>query len=59
MTSDRLYQKAKDDDFVIQTLLRLVGSRYDQKIVQAFIKAHAKMRRPHPVADGAPVAQPA
>ncbi len=59
MTSDRLYQKAKDDDFVIQTLLRLSGSRYDPKVVQAFIKAHLKLRRPPPVAAGAPVAQSA
>jgi HD-GYP domain-containing protein (c-di-GMP phosphodiesterase class II) len=60
MTSDRLYQKAKDDDFVIQTLQRLAGSRYDPKIVQAFIKAHLKLGRPAaPVATAAPVAQPA
>jgi HD-GYP domain-containing protein (c-di-GMP phosphodiesterase class II) len=56
MTSDRLYQKAKDDDFVIQTLLRLSGSRYDPKVVQAFIKAHLKLRRPAPAA---PVAESA
>ncbi len=59
MTSDRLYQKAKDDAFVIQTLLRLSGTRYDQKIVQAFIKAHPKLGRPLPAAAGVPVAQPA
>jgi len=59
MTSDRLYQKAKDDDFVLQTLLRLSGSRYDQKVVQAFIRAHHTLRRPLPVAAGAPVAPPA
>jgi len=57
MTSDRLYQKAKDDDFVIQTLRRLSGSRYDPKVVQAFVKAHLKLGRPRPVAAGAPVAQ--
>ena len=54
MTSDRLYQKAKDDDFVIQTLLRLSGTRYDPKVVQAFIKAHLKLGRPLPAAAGAP-----
>ena len=59
MTSDRLYQKAKDDDFVIQTLLRLSGSRYDPKIVEAFIKAHTKFKRPLPVAPDAAAAQPA
>jgi HD-GYP domain-containing protein (c-di-GMP phosphodiesterase class II) len=59
MTSDRLYQKAKDDDFVIQTLLRLSGNRYDPKVVQAFVKAHLKLGRPRPVADGAPVVQTA
>jgi HD-GYP domain-containing protein (c-di-GMP phosphodiesterase class II) len=59
MTSDRLYQKAKDDDFVIQTLLRLSGSRYDPKVVQAFIKAHLKLGRPRPVAPVAAAAQPA
>jgi len=59
MTSDRLYQKAKDDAFVIQTLLRLSGSRYDPKVVQAFIKAHVKLGRPAPAAAGVPVAQPA
>ncbi|MHB8893707.1 MAG: HD domain-containing phosphohydrolase [Candidatus Geothermincolia bacterium] len=56
MTSDRLYQKAKDDEFVIKTLQRLSGSRYDQKVVQAFVKAHLKLGRPLPVA---PVAQSA
>jgi len=59
MTSDRLYQKAKDDDFVIQTLLRLSGTRYDPKVVQAFIKAHLKLGRPLPAAASVPVAQSA
>lgn len=59
MTSDRLYQKAKDDDFVIQTLHRLSGSRYDPKVVQAFVKAHVKLGRPLTAAAGAPVPQPA
>lgn len=45
MTSDRLYQKAMDDDFVIKTLMRLSGIRYDPKIVQAFITAHPKLKR--------------
>lgn len=58
MTSDRLYQKAMDDDFVIRTLTRLAGSRLDPKAVQAFIAAHPKLglaRR----TEGAPAAQPA
>jgi HD-GYP domain-containing protein (c-di-GMP phosphodiesterase class II) len=58
MTSDRLYQKAMDDDFVIRTLTRLAGTRLDPKAVQAFIKAHPKLgfaRR----AGEAPAAQPA
>jgi putative nucleotidyltransferase with HDIG domain len=59
MTSDRLYQKARDDDFVIQTLLRLAGSRYDPKAVQAFIRAHPKLGRPLPAAAGATVVQTA
>jgi HD-GYP domain-containing protein (c-di-GMP phosphodiesterase class II) len=59
MTSDRLYQKAKDDTFVIQTLLRLSGTRYDPKAVQAFIKAHPKLGRPVAVAAGVAAAQPA
>ncbi len=59
MTSERLYQKAKDDDIVIQTLLRLSGSRYDPKVVQAFIKAHPKLRRPLPAAPDVAVPQPA
>ncbi len=58
MTSDRLYQKAKDDDFVIQTLTRLSGTRYDPKAVQAFIKAHPKLGRPRAAA-AVPAAQPA
>jgi putative nucleotidyltransferase with HDIG domain len=45
MTSDRLYQKAMDDDFVIKTLMRLSGTRYDPKMVQAFIAAHPKIRQ--------------
>ena len=40
MTSDRLYQKAMDDDFVIKTLIRLSGTRFDPKVVQAFIAAY-------------------
>ncbi len=46
MTSDRLYQKAMDDDFVIKTLNRLSGTRYDPKMVQAFISAHTRVRAP-------------
>jgi putative nucleotidyltransferase with HDIG domain len=56
MTSERLYQKAKDDAFVIQTLLRLSGTRYDPKAVQAFIKAHPKLGRPAAAAAAAGVA---
>ncbi len=59
MTSERLYQKAKDDAFVIQTLQRLSGSRYDPKIVQAFVQAHRKLGRPQTGAAGAPTAAPA
>ena len=40
MTSDRLYQKAMDDDFVLKTLVRLPGTRFDPKVVQAFIAAY-------------------
>ncbi|MFC1657004.1 HD domain-containing phosphohydrolase [Candidatus Moduliflexota bacterium] len=50
MTSDRLYQKAMDDDFVIKTLIRLSGARYDPKIVQAFIAAHSKAQQPQKTA---------
>jgi putative nucleotidyltransferase with HDIG domain len=50
MTSDRLYQKAMDDDFVIKTVMRLSGTRYDPKVVQAFLTAHPKMRGAEPVA---------
>lgn len=42
MTSDRLYQKAMDHDFVIKTLRRLSGTKYDPKLVDAFVAAHAK-----------------
>jgi len=45
MTSDRLYQKAMDDDFVIKTLMHLSGVRFDPKVVQAFITAHPKIRQ--------------
>jgi HD-GYP domain-containing protein (c-di-GMP phosphodiesterase class II) len=45
MTSERLYQKAMDDAYVIQTLVRLAGTRYDPKAVQAFIKAHPRLGR--------------
>jgi putative nucleotidyltransferase with HDIG domain len=45
MTSDRLYQKAMADDFVIKTLMRLSGTRYDPRVVQAFISAHPKLKR--------------
>ena len=58
MTSDRLYQKAMEDDFVIKTLTRLSGTRYDPKAVQAFIKAHPKLDRARRAA-GAPAPQPA
>lgn len=58
MTSDRLYQKAMDDDFVIKTLTRLAGTRYDPKMVQAFIKAHPKLGRARRAA-AAPAPQPA
>jgi len=58
MTSDRLYQKAKDDHAVIQMLQRLSGTRYDPKAVQAFIKAHPKLGRAREGA-AAPLAQPA
>jgi HD-GYP domain-containing protein (c-di-GMP phosphodiesterase class II) len=55
MTSDRLYQKAKDDAFVIQTLRRLTGTRYDPKVVDAFVAAHPKLGRRVPDATaGAP-----
>jgi HD-GYP domain-containing protein (c-di-GMP phosphodiesterase class II) len=50
MTSDRLYQKAMDDEFVIKTVMRLSGTRYDPKVVQAFITAHPKMRGVEPAA---------
>ena len=43
MTSDRLYQKAMDNDFVIKTLRRLSGTKYDPKLVDAFVAAHAKL----------------
>jgi HD-GYP domain-containing protein (c-di-GMP phosphodiesterase class II) len=43
MTSDRLYQKAMEHDFVIKTLVRLSGTRYDPKVVQAFIKAYPRL----------------
>jgi putative nucleotidyltransferase with HDIG domain len=56
MTSERLYQKAKDDEFVIQVLLKLSGTRYDPKAVQAFIKAHPKLGR---LRAAATAAQPA
>jgi len=56
MTSDRLYQKAREDEFVIATLQRLSGQRYDPKIVQAFIAAHARLGRP---AAAAPAPAPA
>jgi HD-GYP domain-containing protein (c-di-GMP phosphodiesterase class II) len=59
MTSDRLYQKAKNDAFVIQTLQRLSGTRYDPKAVQAFIKAYPKLGRQTQAAVAAPAAQPA
>ena len=58
MTSDRLYQKAMDDDFVIKTLTRLSGTRYDPKMVQAFIKAHPKLGSASRAA-AAPAPQPA
>jgi putative nucleotidyltransferase with HDIG domain len=55
MTSDRLYQKAMDEEFVIKTLTRLSGTRYDPTIVQAFIAAHAKARPPRQAAAAAQV----
>jgi HD-GYP domain-containing protein (c-di-GMP phosphodiesterase class II) len=58
MTSDRLYQKAMDDDFVIRTLTRLAGSRLDPKAVQAFIKAHPKLDGARQAA-ATPAVQPA
>jgi HD-GYP domain-containing protein (c-di-GMP phosphodiesterase class II) len=45
MTSERLYQKAKDDAFVINMLQQRSGTRYDPKVVQAFVRAHAKLSR--------------
>ena len=50
LTSDRLYQKAMDDDFVIKTVMGLSGKRYDPKVVQAFITAYPKMRGAEPAA---------
>ncbi len=45
MTSDRLYQKARDDEFVIKTLIQLAGTQYEPKAVQAFVIAHPKLAR--------------
>ena len=42
MTSDRLYQKAMDDEFVTKTLGRLSGTRFDPNVVQVFITSHSK-----------------
>jgi len=57
MTSERLYQKANGDAFVIQTLQRLAGTRYDPKVVQAFIRAHLKLSHARPAAAPATAAQ--
>jgi putative nucleotidyltransferase with HDIG domain len=42
MTSDRLYQKAMDDEFVTKTLVRLSGTRFDPNVVQVFITSLSK-----------------
>jgi HD-GYP domain-containing protein (c-di-GMP phosphodiesterase class II) len=59
MTSDRLYQKAMNDDFVVKTLVRLSGTRYDPKVVQAFIAALPKLGRARPAPAAAPAPTPA
>jgi HD-GYP domain-containing protein (c-di-GMP phosphodiesterase class II) len=52
MTSERLYQKAKDDDFVIKTLLRLSGA-LRPKVVRRFIRP-TSLRRPRLAAAARP-----
>ena len=60
MTSDRLYQKAKDDDFVIQTLLRLSGTPLRPEGRPGVHQGPPQARAPaRAAAAGAPVAQPA
>jgi len=49
-TYNEAFHKAMDDDFVIKTVMRLSGTRYDPKVVQAFLTAHPKMRGAEPVA---------
>jgi HD-GYP domain-containing protein (c-di-GMP phosphodiesterase class II) len=56
MTSDRLYQKAKDDDFVIQTLLRLGQPLRRRR--PGVHQGPPKLGRPRPLAAAAPVARP-
>ena len=43
MTSDRLYQKAMDNQFVVDKLLEWRGSRYDPVVVDAMVKVDPRI----------------
>ncbi|UCF30357.1 MAG: HD domain-containing protein [bacterium] len=43
MTSDRLYQKAMDTQFVVDKLIEWKGSRYDPSVVDAMVKVYPRI----------------
>ncbi|HEX6203336.1 MAG TPA: HD domain-containing phosphohydrolase [Thermoanaerobaculia bacterium] len=55
VTTDRPYQRAFEIDEAVGTIRRLVGSRFDAKVVSAFLRAHERGEvkvvplRPRPV----------
>ena len=54
ITTHRPYQEAYSLDFAAETIERLAGSRFDAKVVSAFLSAHGRGEIPRPVAAAEP-----